>query len=222
MIVFTALVAASAGVKISMTMESPRISEEALFPWGRLFALRENFEFGFFSEERRLVAKYLTKPSDILVIGSGNGREARPICRDGHRIVCMDMGLTYVQSGKNLFAAEGIPNVFFIAADTFVLPFLKSCFDFIFFSLYSYAEKRRFTVIKEIGNILRPKGVVLISAGTPCYRQKTKKEFACFESVDELQRDVSSCGFELIEGAVDPLRPEYMFAVLRSNADNAV
>ena len=64
---------------------SLRVKEitDKVLPWGKLFAERDNFEFGYSKEEGRLVSEYLQKkPSDVLVIDSGNGREARPICRD--------------------------------------------------------------------------------------------------------------------------------------------
>jgi ubiquinone/menaquinone biosynthesis C-methylase UbiE len=188
--------------------------KETLFPWGRLFAMRENYEYGFFHEEGRLVSRYLDRPSDILIIGSGNGREARPICNDGHRIVCIDTVLLYLQSGKRLFAAEGCSSIRFVAADAHDIPFSRQSFDFVFFSLYSSAGNRRYNVSRDIHRLLRPNGLVLITALTS--RHKPVKGYAFMDSAEELKQDVPSACFEWIEAAIDPNRPEYLCAILRA------
>jgi len=188
-----------------------------VFPWGTLFAERSNFEWGYFIEEGRLVAKYLKPQSDVLVIGSGNGREARPICRDGHRIVCMDIGLLYLICGQKLFAAEGVWNVDFVQVDVANLPFMSCCFDFVFFSLYSSQGERRFDVMNRIRRILRIDGFLLLTVCTPLYKQlhPNLDDWTWVSSVEQLYQEVSSCGFELLESVVDPSRPEYRFSMLK-------
>jgi len=187
------------------------------FPWGTLFAKRSNFEWGYLIEERRLVDKYLEPSNDVLIIGSGNGREARPICLCSKKIVCMDLGLSYLKSGRNLFTVEGKQNVQFVQADMTQLPFSEGSFDFIFFSLYSYAAERRFGVLSDIHRVLRPNGFVLLGAWTPLYRMKhalTDGEI-WMANEKQLRQEVSSCGFDLLESAVDPARPEYRISIMR-------
>lgn len=166
-----------------------------------------------------LAAAYLKRPCDVLVIGSGNGRESRPIQPDGHRIVCIDNVLLYLQCGRRLFAGEGVSDVGFLAANMHHLPFRKTSFDFVFFSLYSIALDRRFEVMEEIRGILRPGGLVLLSADTTLYmslyRHVKNLSYFAIDTVDDLQREVSQCGFDVLEGRVNPLRPEYLHAVLR-------
>jgi hypothetical protein len=188
-------------------------------PWGKLFATRSNFEDGYLIDEGYFVTKYLKTPSEVLVMGSGNGREARPICRQGHKIVCFDVGGLYCSSGQALFRKEGIRNVYFVEADIFHLPFIESSFDFIFFSLYSTVGERRFEMLKNIRFVLCPSGLVLLGCLTPLYRQQHKKlplgGYIFISSEAELNNEVSSCGFDLLESRVDAKRPEYRFSILR-------
>jgi ubiquinone/menaquinone biosynthesis C-methylase UbiE len=188
------------------------------FPWGKLFAARSNFEYGYFTAEKYLVAKYLRSPQNVLVIGSGNGREARPIYRQAKKIVCIDTGGMYLLSAQKLFKTEGIDNTVFVQADMFHLPFAKKSFNFVFFSLYSFSKENRFNVLKNIRSILRPSGLILLSCCTPLYQKLYKlepSERAFISTAKELSREVSSCGFELLETRVDKKRPEYRFSILR-------
>jgi len=186
-------------------------------PWGAVFATRPNFEWGYFIDEGKLVAKYLRSPGDVLVIGSGNGREARPICRDGHWVVCMDIGLTYLKSGQRLFAREGIQDVLFLQANMAQLPFEEDSFDFIFFSLYGIGEKR-FDVLAGIRRVLRPNGLILLTAGTPLCEAKHALENQVYIANEaQLREELSPRGFEILESSVDPERPEYRVSILRKN-----
>jgi ubiquinone/menaquinone biosynthesis C-methylase UbiE len=198
------------------------ISSENL-PWGGLFATRFNFEFGYLTDEECLVTKYLDSPDNVLVIGSGNGREARPIHRQAKRIVCIDIGPMYLMSGQQLFKSENINNTFFVQADMFHLPFAKESFDYIFFSLYSFSGERRFEMLKNLRSVLRPSGLVLLTCCTPRYPKVLAKAYpwtVFISTAKELRREVCSCGFELIETIVDKKRPGYRFAILRPNDIN--
>lgn len=191
-----------------------RIFLKKELPWGTLFAERENFEWGYFTAEGRLVKKYFrNEPNQwVLVIGSGNGREARPICHYDCRFVCMDISSVYLKAGKILFASEGVQNVNFAQADTKHLPFVDDSFDFVFFSIYSSLGKYRFDVLRETHRILRSKGLVLLSNVTSLYK---KKEFFVVSNKEQLSEEVNSCGFELVEDEIDPIRPEYRYSMLR-------
>jgi SAM-dependent methyltransferase len=190
-------------------------------PWGPLFARRANFESGYLQEEGRLVAKYLKPKSDVLVLGSGNGREARPISQDGHRIVCADVGFLYLVSGRGLLSGEGVRGVAFLQADAAHLPFRQACFDFVFFSFYSSQAEKRFEVLSGIGKCLKAGGLILLTACTPRYLEMYRESplntdgWAFVSSAEQLCAEVSTCGFELLDGALDPGRPEYRCALLR-------
>lgn len=189
-----------------------------MFPWGRLFASRRNFEAGYFTKEQELVSHYLPKAaSTILVMASGNGREARPIAHMGHKIICMDNVLAYLESGQKLFAAERAEDVFFVQGNAESLPFADKKFDFIFFSIYSCLKDKRFFVIRDLLRILKPKGIIIQCTVTSCYRLLSRgdDEWAIFDDSDKLHREMSLCSCEIIEEGVDPQRPEYRFAALR-------
>lgn len=191
------------------------------FPWGRLFAMRKNFEAGYLQLEGELVDAYLERPSDVLVIGSGNGREARPICGQGHRIVCQDLAFCYIQSGQKLFSELGAKNVRFIQNDvTEGLAFTDNSFDFVFFSLYSSCGRHRFEVMRDIHRVTRPGGLVLHNAATPYYRTAQPradiKGWVLFDTIDSLQREVTGCGFRLLQSGVDKKRREYRVSMLKA------
>jgi ubiquinone/menaquinone biosynthesis C-methylase UbiE len=184
------------------------------FPWGTLFAERRNFESGYLNAEGRLVEKYFKNEPNkwILVIGSGNGREARPICGYDCRIVCMDIGSIYLKAGKRLFSSERVQNVSFVQGDTKYLPFADDSFDFVFFSLYSPLGKYRFDVLHDIHRILRIGGLVLLTSLTSQYRND---KWHVISNKEQLIQEVLSCGFELIDGEIDPFRPEYRVSMLK-------
>lgn len=195
----------------------------SLCPWGSLYVERRNYEGGYFATESYLVDKYLQTPSTILIIGAGNGREARPIRDDGHRIVCIDIGLLYLLSGQKLFASEDAQNISFVLADATGLPFANQCFDFVFFSLYSSLGKSRYSVMTRVRQVIRPSGFLLITTCTPLYKRlyphpKTAN-WAWISNDTQLQQEVSLCGFELLESQVDPARSEYRFALVRRGAE---
>ena len=185
-----------------------------LFPWTNLFGTRRNFEGGYFTKEAELIDKYLKKVNDVLVFGSGNGREARPIIDRAKRIVCFDIGLGYLLAGKKLCEFEGIKNISFVLADALHLPFPSDSFDFIFFSLYSCLKENRFIVISDIHRILRKDGYVLLCCVMPSYPEAKKNGSVTFNSIDDLEREVNEYGFSLVEGAQDQKRPHYIFSIL--------
>jgi len=187
-----------------------------LFPWTRIFGMRDNFEGGYFEKEGELVAKYLNNPEDVLVCGSGNGREARPIIHRAKRIVCFDFGLGYLLSGKKLCEAEGIKNVFFVLADIMQLPFPSASFDFIFFSIYSALKDSRFEVINDLHRILKKDGFVLLTCYMPSFPKAKKYNFTTFENVSEIEKEMNKLGFTVIEAGQDRKRSHYLFSILTS------
>ncbi len=182
-------------------------------PWGAMFGKRKNFEWGYLTTERYLVEKYLKSPNNVLILGSGNGREAYPIHHHQCNIICIDIGFLYLQSGNKLVAEKNIGNVHFVQADMEHLPLKKEVFDFIFFSCYSFAAERRLDILKGLRHTLMPGGLILLGAVTSFHRKKNQNQLY-FENIDQLQKDISPCGVQLIEGSVDPDRPEYMMAIL--------
>lgn len=148
------------------------------------------------------------------MVGSGNGREVRPIIDQAKRIVCFDFGLGYLLSGKKLCELEGIKNIYFILADALHLPFSSDSFDFIFFSLYSSLKEERFNVISDIHRSLRKDGLVLLSCYKGTYPKAKKYGFKTFNSIDELEKEINESGFSIIEADQDPKKPYYIFAIL--------
>lgn len=189
-------------------------------PWGPEYFTRRNLCAGYFTEEGRLVAGFLNPRSDVLIIGSGNGREAFPILNEGHRIICLDFALGYLLVGKKLLELARNTTTYFVQGEMIALPFREAAFSFVFFSLYSCAGEKRFAMLNDIRRLLQPHGHVLVSVITPAYRiphgtfQRWGK-WRVFSNIAELRAEMTINGFEVLEGGIDPVRPEYIMAILR-------
>lgn len=186
---------------------------EKLFPWTMMFGKRDNFEGGYFAKEGELVEKYVQHPDKVLIFGSGNGREARPLVHQAHRIVCFDYGLGYLLAGKKLCEAEGIQNVDFVLADALHMPFPPASFDFIFCSIYSALQENRFRVMHDTHKILRKEGYILITCYLPWAAKAIKYGFATCKDIRALEKEISQCGFSLVEGCQDQIHKKYIFAI---------
>ncbi len=198
-----------------------KIVAEAL-PWGGVFASRSNYEWGYFESEKIMIEKYLPAKSSLLILGSGNGREAKPICCDGHRIVCMDYGYMYLEVGKRLFSKEKIDRtISFVAADVLhPLPFKGGAFDSVFFSIYSSCGEKRFDIMRDIRHILKPDGILFLNCANSLYPsiyppEKDFSKYAFIDSEEELHQEVSQCGFDIIESMIDPDYNEHRYSVLK-------
>lgn len=189
-------------------------------PWGLEFARRENYEIGFLESERQWVQKYLVRPGRVLVLGSGNGREARPILGLGHRILCLDLGRLYLQAGQKLAAREGAKGISFVQADVRNgLPLRPEIFDFVFFSLYSHLGDRRQAVLREVRRLVPDGGLILQLVCTEeypgLYPSRDLADWTFFRGRTRLEQEIRSCGLELLDSQVDPERREYRVSVLR-------
>jgi len=185
-------------------------------PWGPLFSKKSNFNYGYLKEEGSLVDKYFKKRDQVLIIGSGNGREARPICFLSGKVICIDIGNLYLKVGQQLCCQEKLSNIYFIQADMFDLPFSNNKFDFVFFSLYSYCNEKRFEMLLEINRIMRGDGLLLLTAETPEYRKiRDAGNYAIIENEHILRREVNLYGFEMIEALKGTEWSEYLFSILK-------
>lgn len=157
------------------------------------------------------------------MIGAGNGREARPICNDGHRIVCTDISWMYLESGRRLFEAEAINCIKFVQADVYEgFPFDDDSFDFVFYSLHSSMGTSRFEVLRRIQTIIRENGLLLHTCATPLYPSlypdSNFDNWFFFDCAEQLEQEVKVCGFTLLESLVDPERQEYRCSLLQKQS----
>ncbi len=185
-----------------------------LFPWTTMFATKANFESGYFAKEGELVSKYLKNGDNVLICGSGNGREARPIVHKANRIVCFDYGLGYLLAGKKLCESQEIKNVHFLLADVLHLPFHSASFDFIFFGTFSSLKENRLMVMNDIYKLLRRDGFVLVCCYLPWAPKAIRYGFPTYKDVIGLEKEVTQYKFNLVEGGQDPEHNRYIFAIL--------
>lgn len=191
------------------------------FPWGMAYASREHFERGYTKKEEEFVERYFPETSsNILVIASGNGREARPIADERHKIICVDCCFTYLQSAQALFGSEKTEGVFFVQANAESLPFSDGSFDFVFFSIYSVLKDKRFTVMRRLLRMLRSGGAILVGTSMPshCARKPGNGGCKVFRDEEEFRDDLQFCGCEVLEVGFDSNRPRYPKAVVRDRS----
>lgn len=188
-------------------------------PWGFSFATRKNLERGYLEEEKRLVKKYLKTGDNILIIGSGNGRQAYPLAPNGHFIVCVDIEMLYLSSGKKLLSQQGIKNVHFLKMDKYNLSFTHQSFDFAFFSINNFSarnldlpHRKQFNILKSIHQILRPGGIVILHIHKSIYQNHTY-------DTKKLANDLLIYNFEMLEHAPAPgTSPEAFVCAIKKNA----
>jgi len=63
-----------------------------------------DLQAGYLNAEGRLIERYFKNKSKqhILVVGSGNGREARQICHYDCQIICLDISSLYLKAGRSI------------------------------------------------------------------------------------------------------------------------
>ena len=193
--------------------------------WGLLYAKDFNYRFGYFSKEGVLVKKYFKNPGRVLVLGSGNGREARPISGGKDKIFCVDYVRFYLEAGKKLFASDGISGVEFLQADIYKLPFKRSSFGFIFNSLYTNYASFRIQMLKSLRELICDGGYLLLTTQARHYLdignkmgwdKKFFSDWTNIEDPEQISEESTECGFERLETIQDDKRSEYIFSMLRA------
>jgi SAM-dependent methyltransferase len=94
--------------------------------------------------EEGVVARHMTRPGTVVVLGSGLGRESIALAQRGHQVIAVDTNLDGLQMA-NRRAAEQNVEVTFVQADFQRLPLIPSSVDYVFMSgvMYSAIPGRR-------------------------------------------------------------------------------
>ncbi len=102
----------------------------------------------------------------ILVLGSGWGREAIAIARMGLSVVGVDINYVATRTAHQSAQTAGL-SACFHQADLLHLPYTASSFDFVLLSSMMYSAipgvSRRQTWLMDIGLLLKPGGLVILS-----------------------------------------------------------
>lgn len=127
------------------------------------------------SQGENLAHKYLEKPAmygklpnlkgkSVLCVGCGTGEECRYIKLRGgvKRVVGIDIAKNQIEYAKHKY-----PEIEFYQMDMEDLKFPKHTFDFVYSSLAVYFVKDWLTPLKQINQVLKPKGRLLFSVLHP-------------------------------------------------------
>lgn len=114
-----------------------------------------------------LVRRRVPSGGTILVPGSGVGREALHLARDGYKVVGVDLIPEMVQAATR-HATEEHLNAEFVCGDISTLDFGAQRFDGVYMTplVYSFipGRERRIACLRQLGRHLAPGGAVLYSA----------------------------------------------------------
>jgi ubiquinone/menaquinone biosynthesis C-methylase UbiE len=118
-----------------------------------------------FGEEVRTVLRLGNGKSGgrVLDLACGTGVFTRPLARQGGGLVVgLDLSWPMLKRAYQLMKKEAIPNVLFIRATAFCLPFIDNAFPYVNCCGALHLFDRPDSALKEIGRILGPEGHVCV------------------------------------------------------------
>ena len=116
-----------------------------------------------FPSEAAIFSKYLVEPMDVLDLGCGTGRTARPLADMGHRVTGVDVAPLMVERARQMHL-----DIEFSVMDATRLRFCDAMFGCVIFSfngldcLYPVSERLR--ALREIRRVLRSGGLLIYSS----------------------------------------------------------
>ncbi|MCL9818292.1 class I SAM-dependent methyltransferase [Natronocalculus amylovorans] len=153
-------------------MQIPRNTSEASEVYSSEDALEsyvEHAKKGLFPTEANLVDRYFRPCSArVLDVGCGTGRTTKPLTDKGYDVVGVD-----ISPGMITTAKDEHPGVEFYVGDATALPFSSDSFEFALFPGLNidifHPRSKRLTALREVRRVLKPGGILIISAGNSLY-----------------------------------------------------
>jgi len=126
-------------------------------------------EVGLTAPEAALVRRFFPAGVSVLDIGTGAGRAAIALAKQGFRVTGVDLSAAMVECARRQSARANVPAEF-VEGDAEALPFAGASFDAVLFAGNGIGHldvegQRR--CAQELARVLRPFGCVIISARTP-------------------------------------------------------
>ncbi|WP_176087282.1 class I SAM-dependent methyltransferase [Virgibacillus dokdonensis] len=117
----------------------------------------------------------MSEKSVILDLGSGNGRIAMPLAKEGHNLFCLDGSKTAIESGKTISAQQNMNNINWILSEMADMSFNNDMFDFIInisTALGYVSEYEDRIALKKVFKYLKQGGKLLIETENRDYKIK--------------------------------------------------
>ncbi len=115
--------------------------------------------------EEEVLARYHIVSGEILVLGTGIGRESIALAKRGLRVVGLDISQSALRMAAQIARTAGVP-VMFVQADFLALPIHPAHFDYILLPsiMYSSIPSRswRQTWLRQLTSLLSPKGLAVL------------------------------------------------------------
>lgn len=158
-------------------------------------------------EEMQQFVHYLKKGSSILDLGCGPGRDAVWFTQRGYSVTLFDLSPELLAIAKSK-----LPDAHIIQGDMTALPFENNSFDGIWAnaSLLHLTKKEFRRALQKVYEILTPDGMFFCSLKEGTGEQeieedkygKPMKRFFSLYTKDELEKVVTSTGFDLVDSYV--------------------
>lgn len=115
--------------------------------------------------EEEVLARYHILSGQILVLGTGVGRESIALAKRGLHVVGVDISRSALRRAAQAARTAGVP-VALVQADYLVLPTHPACFDYILLPsiMYSAIPSRswRQTWLRQLTGLLSPQGLAIL------------------------------------------------------------
>lgn len=161
------------------------------------------------------------KPTDaVMEFGCGTGTTALTLAPAVARIVASDISPEMIAIGREKCTAAGVANVEFAVATPEDAPWADASFDVVLaFNLLHLIEARQ-AALANVRRLLKPGGLFIsktmcLGGANPIYRVLIplmrlvgKAPYVAFFSDSELERQITSAGFEIVERARHGSKPK--------------
>ena len=130
--------------------------------WEKLLSeLPESYK-SWFRDEKIFLHKHITKHSEVLEVGCGDGRSIKDIIGVTQEITAIDNDQKAVDDAKANF--KEYPNVKILLAEAVDLPFEDNSYDFVLcLTTFANFGDDKYKVLEEMKRVLKQEGNLIIS-----------------------------------------------------------
>ncbi len=124
----------------------------------------ETLQAGLYDQERQILESLPQKCGDLLLLGTGGGREAIPLSQIGFRVTGVDFVADMVRETQAYGASMGVV-IDGIVSELSDLELTPAAYDVIWFSTVLYSatptRKGRTALLGRLKNALKPEGILV-------------------------------------------------------------
>lgn len=159
------------------------------------------------------VRRYLGPKVSVFEFGCGTGTTALKLAPNAARIVATDISPEMIAIAREKAAAQGCANVKFDTGTPDAAPYPDASFDVALGFNILHLVQARAAALAGVRRLLKPGGVFI--SKTPCLGEMNfmlrlavplmqavgKAPYVAFFSAEQVEREIASAGFEIVERA---------------------